>query len=81
MTASFFVLACSCFPAQATVASMSVVMVSAETGCTASAKPAARPVTTKPRRENSVGGVRLFDCDRDTSSIATHSQGLLSRAA
>src|SRR5690348_6204813 len=55
-------------------------MVSAETGCTASAKPAVRLVTTKPRRDNSVIGVKLLNCDRDTSSMATHSQRLLSSA-
>src|ERR1700756_728344 len=37
-------------------------MVWAQTGCTASANPEARLVTTKPRRETSVGGTRLLIC-------------------
>ena len=41
------------FTSPATRPEVSVVMVSAETGLTASAKPAAREVTTKARRERS----------------------------
>src|SRR5215813_6021007 len=39
---------------------LSVTMVSAETGCTARAKPVARLVTTKPRRVSGAGGMRLI---------------------
>src|SRR6266403_3821107 len=44
-----------------------VITVCAVTGCAASAKPLARLVMTKPRREKSVFATRLFNWDSKLS--------------
>src|SRR5438045_382719 len=44
-----------------------VITVWAMTGCAARAKPLARLVMTKPRREKSVCATRLFTCDSKLS--------------